>query len=31
MGSGVDLKQILSFNARLEHAKWVDKGDSVTY
>ncbi len=31
MGSGVELKQILSFKARLEHAKWVDKGDSVTY
>ncbi len=30
-GSGVDLKQVLSFKARLEHAKWVDKGDSVTY
>ena len=31
MGSGVELKQILSFKARLEYAKWVDKGDSVTY
>lgn len=31
MGSGVALKQTLSFKARLEHAKWVDKGDSVTY
>jgi alanine racemase len=30
-GSGVDLKQVLSFKARLEHAKWVEKGDSVTY
>ena len=30
-GSGVELKQALSFKARLEHAKWVDKGDSVTY
>ena len=31
MDSGVELKQVLSFKARLEHAKWVDKGDSVTY
>lgn len=31
MGSGVALKQTLSFKARLEHSKWVDKGDSVTY
>ncbi len=31
MGSGVELKQALSFKARLEYAKWVDKGDSVTY
>jgi alanine racemase len=31
MGSGVALKQTLSFKARLEHAKWVDKGASVTY
>ena len=29
--SGVELKQVLSFKARLEHAKWVEKGDSVTY
>lgn len=29
--SGMDLKQALSFNARLEHVKWVEKGDSVTY
>jgi len=31
MGSGVELRQALSFKARLEYAKWVDKGDSVTY
>ncbi len=31
LGSGIELKQALSFKARLEHAKWVDKGDSVTY
>jgi len=30
-GSGINLKQALSFRARLEHAKWVEKGDSVTY
>jgi alanine racemase len=30
-GSGIELKQVLSFNARLEFAKWVEKGESVTY
>jgi alanine racemase len=30
-GSGIDLKQVLSFKARLEHAKWVEKGESATY
>jgi alanine racemase len=30
-GSGIELKQVLSFKARLEHAKWVEKGESVTY
>jgi len=30
-GSGIELKQVLSFKARLEHAKWVEKGASVTY
>ena len=30
-GSKIDLKQIITFKARLEHAKWVEKGDSVTY
>jgi alanine racemase len=29
--SGIELKQALSFKARLEHAKWVEKGESVTY
>jgi alanine racemase len=29
--SGLDLKQILSFKARIEHVKWVEKGESVTY
>jgi alanine racemase len=30
-GSGIELKQVLSFNARLEFVKWVEKGESVTY
>jgi alanine racemase len=30
-GSGIDLRQIITLKARLEHAKWVNKGDSVTY
>jgi alanine racemase len=29
--SGIELKQALSFKARLEHAKWVEKGESITY
>jgi len=29
--SGVELRQALSFKARLEHSKWVEKGESVTY
>jgi alanine racemase len=29
--SGIELRQVLSFKARLEHAKWVEKGESVTY
>jgi alanine racemase len=31
ISSGMDLRQVLSFNARIEHTKWVEKGDSVTY
>ena len=30
-GSGIDLKQIITFKARLEHVKWVEKADPVTY
>ena len=29
--SGLALKQALTFKARIEHTKWVEKGDSVTY
>jgi alanine racemase len=29
--SGLDLRQALAFKARIEHVKWVEKGDSVTY
>jgi alanine racemase len=29
--SGLDLRQALSFKARIEHVKWVEEGDSVTY
>lgn len=29
--SGLDLKQALTFKARIEHIKWVEEGDSVTY
>ena len=29
--SGLDLKQALTFKARIEHTKWVEEGDSVTY
>jgi len=28
---GLELRQVLTFNARIEHTKWVEKGDSVTY
>jgi alanine racemase len=28
---GLDLRQILSLKARVEYAKWVEKGDSITY
>jgi len=30
-GVGVELRQVLSFRARLEHVKWVEEGESVTY
>jgi alanine racemase len=29
--SGLDLKQAIALKARIEHIKWVEKGDSVTY
>jgi len=29
--SGLDLRQVLALKARIEHAKWVEEGDSVTY
>lgn len=29
--SGLELRQVLTFKARIEHIKWVEKGDSVTY
>jgi len=29
--SDIELRQALAFKARLEHAKWIEKGDSVTY
>jgi alanine racemase len=31
MESGLDLRQVLSFKARIEHVKWVEEGESVTY
>jgi alanine racemase len=31
MDSGFDLRQVLSFKARIEHVKWVEEGESVTY
>jgi len=30
-GSRAELRQALSFKARLEHSKWVERGESVTY
>jgi alanine racemase len=30
-GCGLDLRQALSLKARVEYAKWVEKGDSITY
>jgi alanine racemase len=29
--SGLELRQALSLRARIEHTKWIEKGDSVTY
>jgi alanine racemase len=29
--SGLELRQVLTLKARIEHAKWVEEGDSVTY
>ncbi len=29
--SGLELRQALSLKARIEHSKWIDRGDSVTY
>jgi alanine racemase len=31
LGAGLDLEQALAFKARIEHAKWVERGSSVTY
>ncbi|MBL7167600.1 alanine racemase [Candidatus Bathyarchaeota archaeon] len=31
VASGLDLRQALALKARIEHVKWVEKGDSVTY
>ena len=28
---GLELKPVLSFKARLEHVKWIEKGDTLTY
>lgn len=30
-GHGIELKQSLCFKARLEHVKWVNKGEALTY
>jgi len=31
LGSGLALEQALALKARIEHVKWVERGDSVTY
>ena len=31
MESGFQLKQALAFKARIEHTKWIEKGDAITY
>jgi len=28
---GLELKQVISMKGRLEHVKWIDEGDSLTY
>jgi len=30
-GAGLELRQALSFKARIEHVKWVEAGESLTY
>jgi alanine racemase len=31
VGRGIELKQSLCWKARIEHVKWVEKGDALTY
>ena len=31
LGAGLELEQALTLKARVEHVKWVERGDSVTY
>jgi alanine racemase len=31
LGAGLELEQALALKARVEHVKWVERGDSVTY
>jgi alanine racemase len=31
LGAGIELEQALALRARVEHVKWVRRGDSVTY
>jgi alanine racemase len=31
LGAGLELEQALALRARIEHVKWVERGDSVTY
>jgi alanine racemase len=31
LGAGLELEQALALKARIEHVKWVERGDSVTY
>ena len=31
LGAGLELDQALALKARVEHVKWVERGDSVTY
>jgi len=30
-GAGLELRPVMAFRARLEHAKWIESGESVTY